>query len=286
MRSAGTRLLRPQLLQRTYTTAVPLPVQDTRLATARTGLLRCTCSPQRRSYASSPPPAHDTLLVAARKLIDQGNEAQDGGIEANKRKRELEELQRALADVEEGQEVSHQLVQLYCSSRAAPQLLATLEALSTTDPDQDLRDLALSDLPMVTSTLASQRASLLSLLLPPAPSPSLAAILEVKSGVGGSESALFAASLVRMYTRMAVRKGWKAVLVESIGLPGVGMGTGEAYREAMLEVTGEGAYRALRKEAGVHRVQRVPATDSQGRVHTSTVGIIVCFLFSIFRGLN
>lgn len=78
-----------------------------------------------------------------------------------------------------------------------------------------------------------------------------------------------------MYTRLAVRKGWKAVLVESVGLGGVGMGTGDAYREAMLEVTGEGAFGVLRREAGVHRVQRVPATESQGRVHTSTVGIIV-----------
>ena len=93
--------------------------------------------------------------------------------------------------------------------------------------------------------------------------------------MGGSESALFAAELVRMYSRLAVRKGWKATLVESVGLPGVGMGTGDAYREAILEVAGEGAFGVLRKEAGVHRVQRVPATESQGRVHTSTVGIIV-----------
>lgn len=74
---------------------------------------------------------------------------------------------------------------------------------------------------------------------------------------------------------MATRKGWKASLVEVVGLGGVGMGTGDAYREAILEVTGEGAFGVLRREAGVHRVQRVPATESQGRVHTSTVGIIV-----------
>lgn len=78
-----------------------------------------------------------------------------------------------------------------------------------------------------------------------------------------------------MYTKLASRKGWKASLVEVVGLGGVGMGTGDAYREAILEVTGEGAFGVLRREAGVHRVQRVPATESQGRVHTSTVGIIV-----------
>lgn len=78
-----------------------------------------------------------------------------------------------------------------------------------------------------------------------------------------------------MYTKMAARKGWKTDLVEVIGLTGVGMGTTDAYREAILEVKGEGAFGILKREAGVHRVQRVPATDSQGRVHTSTVGIIV-----------
>lgn len=78
-----------------------------------------------------------------------------------------------------------------------------------------------------------------------------------------------------MYTKLAIRKGWKPVLVETVGLGGIGMGTGDAYREAILEVTGKGAFGVLSKEAGVHRVQRVPATESQGRVHTSTVGIIV-----------
>lgn len=81
-----------------------------------------------------------------------------------------------------------------------------------------------------------------------------------------------------MYTKLSLRKGWTATLVESVGLSGVGMGTGDAFREAILEVKGEGAFGVLRREAGVHRVQRVPATESQGRVHTSTVGIIVRLL--------
>lgn len=162
-----------------------------------------------------------------------------------------------------------------CIARASSQLVATLTELSASDPDEELRELAESDLPLAESSLASLRTRLLSALIPPAPTSALSAILEVKSGVGGSESALFAAELVRMYTRLAVRKGWKATLVESVGVPGVGMGTGDAFREAILEVAGEGAFGVLRREAGVHRVQRVPATESQGRVHTSTVGIIV-----------
>ena len=154
------------------------------------------------------------------------------------------------------------------------QLIATLNELAL-DPDEELRLLAETDLPDAQATYSSLRKSLLSTLLPPTSSATFSALLEIKSGVGGSESSLFAAELVRMYTKMSVRKGWKANLVEVIGLQGVGMGTGEAYREAILEITGEGAFGVLRREAGVHRVQRVPATESQGRVHTSTVGIIV-----------
>lgn len=136
--------------------------------------------------------------------------------------------------------------------------------------------MAETDLPEAEETLKSLRSNLLSQLLPNSSTSALSAILEVKSGVGGSESSLFAAELVRMYTKWAIRKGWKANLVSVVGVGGVGMGTGDAYKEAILEVVGAGAFGVLRREAGVHRVQRIPATDSQGRVHTSTVGIIVC----------
>lgn len=144
----------------------------------------------------------------------------------------------------------------------------------------ELRQLAETDLPQATSTLVSLRSTLLEVLMPPTTASSFSALLEIKSGVGGSESSLFAAELVRMYTKMSVRKGWKASLVEAVALPGVGMGTTEAFREAILEIKGEGAFGILRREAGVHRVQRVPATETQGRIHTSTVGIIVCRISS------
>ncbi|KAK4699384.1 peptide chain release factor 1, partial [Phenoliferia sp. Uapishka_3] len=226
-----------------------------------TSVFKCTCqftTPATRSYAAFPtPPPPNKLIDAARKMIEVSQSTAENPIEASKRKKELEEVRSALRDVEDGVE-----------------LISTLNELSN-DPDEELRELAVSDLPQASETLASLRSRLLSALLPPSPTSSLSAILEVKSGVGGSESALFAGELVRMYTKLAVRKGWKATLVESVGVPGVGMGTGDAFREAILEVTGDGAFGVLQREAGVHRVQRVPATESQGRIHTSTVGIIV-----------
>ncbi|KPV72556.1 uncharacterized protein RHOBADRAFT_17959, partial [Rhodotorula graminis WP1] len=141
------------------------------------------------------------------------------------------------------------------------------------ESDPDMRDLALADVPDATAALARMRQHLVSVLAPPSPTSSLSALVELKSGVGGSESSLFAAELLRMYQRVAARRGWTASVVESVSVEG--MGTGDAYKEALLEVTGDGAFGYLRREAGVHRVQRVPATESKGRVHTSTVSIIV-----------
>ena len=92
-------------------------------------------------------------------------------------------------------------------------------------------------------------------------------IMEIRPGTGGDEAALFAAGLLRMYTRFAERKNWniKLLAMNDTELGGV--------KEAALEIEGEGAFAALRHEAGVHRVQRIPATEKAGRVHTSTASI-------------
>ncbi|BGP51040.1 Peptide chain release factor 1, mitochondrial [Rhodotorula kratochvilovae] len=230
--------------------------------------LHCTCArpcrsphplkPPRRAYAAPATPAFDDqILQAARKLLeDAGTTTEEGSIEAAKRSKELEGVRRALKDVEEGEE-----------------LIASLHELAEMETDPDMRELALADVPEATAALSRLRSNLLSVLAPPPSTSSLSALLELKSGVGGSESSLFAAELLRMYQRLAARRGWQASLVEAVSVEG--MGTGDAYKEALLEVTGDGAFGYLRREAGVHRVQRVPATESKGRVHTSTVSIIV-----------
>ena len=107
------------------------------------------------------------------------------------------------------------------------------------------------------------------LLIPPSKTAHLSAILELRAGVGGSESALFVADLVRMYTRAAQSEGWDVTLLSSNVLETGGM------KDAIMEVKGKGVYDALRWESGVHRVQRVPATEANGRVHTSTVSVMV-----------
>jgi peptide chain release factor 1 len=109
------------------------------------------------------------------------------------------------------------------------------------------------------------------LLKPHSTTSHLSALVELKSGVGGAESSLFLSDMLRMYQRYAdsAPEGWRASLVSTNENEGGGL------KEAILEVTGPGAYDALRWESGVHRVQRVPATEASGRTHTSTVAVIV-----------
>lgn len=107
------------------------------------------------------------------------------------------------------------------------------------------------------------------LLIPPSTTSHLSALFELKSGVGGSEASLFLGDMMRMYLRLANAHRWKADVVASNDADGGGV------KDAIVEIKGEGAYDALRWESGVHRVQRVPATETSGRIHTSTVAAVV-----------
>ncbi|CAN5712191.1 peptide chain release factor 1 [soil metagenome] len=107
------------------------------------------------------------------------------------------------------------------------------------------------------------------LLVPKDPNDRKNVIVEIRAGTGGDEAALFAADLFRMYTRYAERRRWKTEILSATHTDGGG------FREVVFEVSGKGAYSHLRYESGVHRVQRVPATESQGRIHTSTASVAV-----------
>jgi peptide chain release factor 1 len=106
-------------------------------------------------------------------------------------------------------------------------------------------------------------------LIPKDPEDAKNAIVEIRGGTGGDEAALFAGDLYRMYMRFCERKGWKIQVMD------VTEGSAGGYKEVVLEVTGEEAYGQLKYESGVHRVQRVPDTETQGRVHTSAASVVV-----------
>ncbi len=135
--------------------------------------------------------------------------------------------------------------------------------------DPEMRDLAKAELDDLAPRQAQLEAEIKRLLLPKDPRDERNVIIEIRAGTGGEEAALFAADLFRMYTRYAERKGWK---VEVLSANETGLG---GFKEITFLVKGKGAYSRLKYEAGVHRVQRVPTTESQGRIHTSTATVAV-----------
>ncbi|MFI5309087.1 MAG: peptide chain release factor 1 [Polyangiales bacterium] len=135
--------------------------------------------------------------------------------------------------------------------------------------DAELRDMALEELPGLERELAEADAQISLLLLPNDPNDARNTVLEIRSGTGGEEASLFAADLFRMYSRYAERKGWSVQILSSSESSTGGL------KEMIALVKGDRVYSALRFEGGVHRVQRVPQTESQGRIHTSTATVAV-----------
>jgi peptide chain release factor 1 len=135
--------------------------------------------------------------------------------------------------------------------------------------DADLAEMAKEDVARLEADERRLEAELQKGIIPPDPSDSRNTIIEIRAGAGGSESALFAADLYRMYTRYADAQGWK---VETMDASPSDLG---GYREIIFSVTGTDVFKRLKYESGVHRVQRVPATEAQGRIHTSTATVAV-----------
>ena len=137
------------------------------------------------------------------------------------------------------------------------------------DGDPELRELARAEIPALEARLAETDERLKMLLLPRDPNDERNTVLEIRAGTGGEEAGLFSANLFRMYSRYAERKGWR---VETLSASPTGLG---GLKEVIALVHGHGAYSRLKYEGGVHRVQRVPATEAQGRIHTSAVTVAV-----------
>ncbi|HXF94924.1 MAG TPA: peptide chain release factor 1 [Gemmatimonadales bacterium] len=137
------------------------------------------------------------------------------------------------------------------------------------DPDPELAQLARADVERLRPEIERLERELAELLMPTDPLDDRDAIVEIRAGTGGDEAALFAADLFRMYTRFCERRGWQ---VEVLSLSEGNLG---GLKEAIFAVRGPKAYGTLRYESGVHRVQRVPVTEAQGRIHTSTATVAV-----------
>ncbi len=135
--------------------------------------------------------------------------------------------------------------------------------------DEEMRELAKTELPALEEKKEQIEKEIRNLLIPKDPYDEKNAILEIRAGTGGDEASLFAGNLLRMYLKYCEKKGWKtAILSESEGTVG-------GYKEVQVEVMGDDVYGVLKFESGVHRVQRVPDTESSGRVHTSAATVAV-----------
>ncbi|MGF1650802.1 MAG: peptide chain release factor 1 [Hyphomicrobiaceae bacterium] len=135
--------------------------------------------------------------------------------------------------------------------------------------DADMRDMALAELPEVEARIETLNHDLRLLLLPKDEADDRSVILEVRAGTGGDEAALFAADLFRMYNRYADLKGWRTEIIDASPSDLGG------YRELIAAIRGNGVFARLKYESGVHRVQRVPATEASGRIHTSAATVAV-----------
>ncbi len=187
----------------------------------------------------------------SKELLEVGNDYQRAA-EINKERVELEEI-----------------VQKAREYRQAVKSLEEARAILESEKDAELVALAEADIEELTPKIEALEKQIKGMLVPKDPRDEKNVIMEIRAGTGGDEAAIFAGDLFRMYTRYADEKKWKT---EVLSENAIGVG---GYKEVIFEIRGKGAYSRLKYESGVHRVQRVPATESQGRIHTSTATVAV-----------
>lgn len=193
----------------------------------------------------------------------------------------FEELDRMMADPDVASDYARvetlakeraqlsEVVRLAREMRAIDSETAGLRTILNDESDEELAEMAREEMVALESRRESAESALKLALVPKDPNDDKNVIVEIRAGTGGDEAGLFAADLYRMYSRYAQRRSWKT---EVIDLNETGIGS---VKEIVFEVRGRGAYSRLKRESGVHRVQRVPATESSGRIHTSAATVAV-----------
>ncbi|MFN8010666.1 MAG: peptide chain release factor 1 [Holophagaceae bacterium] len=206
-------------------------------------------------------PMQDQLDALESRFLEVEAQLQDPAVVSDaKRLRDLTKLRAELEPV----------VEAWKAQKILQKQLEEAEAiLADKAMDADLRDLAQAEIPDLKASLSKGEAGLKALLVPKDPKDSRNVILEVRAGTGGEEAALFASELFRMYVRFAERRGFKVTVLDESEADAGGL------KEVIAEIQGDGAYSLFRFESGVHRVQRVPKTETQGRIHTSAATVAV-----------
>ena len=161
------------------------------------------------------------------------------------------------------------VVKAYHEYKALLDTINECKELLESEKDPELREMAKDELVAAQERKEPMEDDIRLLLIPADPTDSKNAVVEIRGGTGGDEACIFAGDLFRMYTRYCEKKHWKVEVTD------FNEGTAGGYKDITFTVTGEGVYGLLKYESGVHRVQRVPATETQGRIHTSAAGVVV-----------
>lgn len=202
----------------------------------------------------------ERLNFIENKYEELSNKISDPSVMANQK--EWQKLCKEHADLEV-------IVNTYREYKKAQEELDSDKEMLREESDKELREMLQEEIKELTLKLEDLEKKLTILLLPKDPNDDKDVFIEIRAGAGGEEAALFAANLLRMYTRYAERKNWK---VETMSLNATDIG---GFKEVTVAIKGKGAYSRLKYESGVHRVQRVPDTESSGRIHTSTATVAV-----------
>ena len=161
------------------------------------------------------------------------------------------------------------VIESYEKYRLALSNLASAKELLNGEKDEEMREMAKAEIEDLTARIPEMEEDLKLLLIPADPEDDKDAVIEIRAGTGGDEASIFAGDLFRMYSKYFEIMGWKAEVNN------VSEGTAGGYKEIVLSVSGEGVYGIMKYESGVHRVQRVPQTETQGRIHTSAASVVV-----------
>lgn len=202
----------------------------------------------------------DKLDFILEKYEELSNKVSDPDVIA--KQKEWQKLMKEMSDLEP-------IVKEYTAYKKAKEDLEEAKEILDMEDDEELREMAREELKANEAAIEEYTENLKILLLPKDPNDDKNVILEIRAGTGGDEAALFGSDLLRMYLRYAERMRWKTELIESNETEIGGV------KEVVMLVKGKGAYSRLKYESGVHRVQRVPETESGGRVHTSAASVAV-----------
>ncbi|HEX2922078.1 MAG TPA: peptide chain release factor 1 [Bacteroidales bacterium] len=161
------------------------------------------------------------------------------------------------------------IVESYDRYKLAMSNLSSARALLSSEKDEELKEMAKAEIDELSLKLPDMEDEIKMLLVPADPEDDKNAVMEIRAGTGGDEASIFAGDLFRMYSKFFESKGWK------VDLTSMSEGTAGGFKEIVFNVQGDGVYGVMKYESGVHRVQRVPQTETQGRIHTSAASVVV-----------